>query len=107
MNTREANNDSHSTTPSPYKASGKLITTLVNLTQQNHSSDTFVSTDVVCASVPHHPVLIESSVIVTDQSGFIIGTSEFVQATPHECAPAVEAPAPFAVTVGAINSGVS
>jgi len=32
--------------------------------------------------------------------------SEFVQ-TPHECAPAVEAPAPFAVTVGAINSGVS
>jgi hypothetical protein len=27
--------------------------------------------------------------------------SEFVQATPHECAPAVEAPAPFAVTAGA------
>jgi hypothetical protein len=34
----------------------------------------------------------------------IATTFQFVQATPHECAPAVEAPAPFAVTVGAVNS---
>lgn len=47
----------------------------------------------------------EAAVVLTDNLN-IANSSQFVL-TPHGCAPAVEAPAPFAVTVGADNSGAA
>ena len=55
------------------------------------------------ASVPHHLMLIDASVIVTDHSSFIFGTSEFA-ATPSECAPAADLSPCLPAAVGAINS---
>jgi hypothetical protein len=117
MNTREANNYSHSTSPSPDKARWRLNTTIRFPTQENQSSDTNVSTDAaydVCASVPHHHhtsqftracKVFNFEHVNTADNFTIINISKFVQATPHECAPASDILPRCPALVGAALQG--
>lgn len=86
MNTRESNNRSHLKTPGR-EARGKHDTCSTWLSSTLHATD---------------KLLIGSSFV----SKTDVRTSQFVgeSSLADECAPAVEAPAPFAVTAGAINS---
>lgn len=101
--------------PPPYCARAHLNTTGWFSTQENHSCDAFVSIDAPCgfrAPQHHHTGLCTRPCRVckiehvneTDNLT-LISNPEFVQATPHECAPAADSRPQVPAVAGVNISG--